>query len=598
MKCILHILSLLMAFCAVGNQYYVAPNGSPSNDGSVFSPWDLQTALNHPAMVAPGDVIWLRGGVYTGYFTSELNGTTNTYITVAQYPTERATLADNRQFASGATLQVNGSWTIFKGFEVCNTHPDRTSSGSASFRPMGLQVEGHHIKCVNLVIHDTGHGIGFWDTATDSELYGCLIYNCGTKNSPGVYSTHGHGIYSQNNTGLKVIRNNIVFNQFGFGIHVYPNPGNINNYLLDQNVLFQNGILTDDSVRYSNLLVNSYPPFTCENVEISGNHTYDERPEYTYNSLYQADVFVGATDVVCQSLKVSDNHFNGNQRAGLALLNWDTITYSSNQTYYGNHGSAAVFLPPGITYADYHWEDNTYYTPGSTEQFSVQGGPLMNFNDWQSTTGFDAASQFSSTPPSSNEVFVFPNTYDLGRAHIVVYNRDELAAVPVDLSNSGLSHEMVYSIVDVQNYFGTPVYSGLYNENNPVIALPMNHSTIQSPVGWTSPEHTTHKFGVFVVLMDIPATLDEQLQNGTIFHFYPNPVQETAHIDFDLLKESTVRLTLYRTDGSLILEKEWSKLLPGYYSEKLSLSELNEGVYLIRIETDDSVYALNLVKTN
>ncbi len=53
-----------LAAVAGATDYYVAPNGSPSGNGSINNPWDLQTALDQPAAVQPGDTIWLRGGTY------------------------------------------------------------------------------------------------------------------------------------------------------------------------------------------------------------------------------------------------------------------------------------------------------------------------------------------------------------------------------------------------------------------------------------------------------------------------------------------------------------------------------------------------------
>ncbi len=72
-----------------------SPNGSPSGNGSINSPWDLQTALNQPSTVHPGDTIWLRGGTYVGHFTSNLNGTSSSPIIVRQYAGERATIDGN-----------------------------------------------------------------------------------------------------------------------------------------------------------------------------------------------------------------------------------------------------------------------------------------------------------------------------------------------------------------------------------------------------------------------------------------------------------------------------------------------------------------------
>ncbi len=81
---------------AAAADFYVSPTASASGTGSIGNPWKLQTALNHPSAVKPGDTIWLRGGTYTGApFTSNLNGTSASPIIVRQYPGERATIDGN-----------------------------------------------------------------------------------------------------------------------------------------------------------------------------------------------------------------------------------------------------------------------------------------------------------------------------------------------------------------------------------------------------------------------------------------------------------------------------------------------------------------------
>src|ERR1700733_7320696 len=76
------------------NQWFVSTSGSPSGNGSSANPWDLNTALNQPAVVLPGDTIWVRGGVYhapssNGYSTL-LTGTAANPIIVRNYNNERA----------------------------------------------------------------------------------------------------------------------------------------------------------------------------------------------------------------------------------------------------------------------------------------------------------------------------------------------------------------------------------------------------------------------------------------------------------------------------------------------------------------------------
>jgi hypothetical protein len=60
---LLSITILLLAAMVRAADFYAAPGGSASGNGSSASPWDLQTALNQ-TVTRPGDTIWLRGGVY------------------------------------------------------------------------------------------------------------------------------------------------------------------------------------------------------------------------------------------------------------------------------------------------------------------------------------------------------------------------------------------------------------------------------------------------------------------------------------------------------------------------------------------------------
>src|SRR6202158_1959007 len=81
---------LLLSAVALAADFYVSPTASGSGTGSFSNPWQLQTALDQPAAVHPGDTIWLRGGTYAGIFTGRLVGTSSAPITVRQYAGERA----------------------------------------------------------------------------------------------------------------------------------------------------------------------------------------------------------------------------------------------------------------------------------------------------------------------------------------------------------------------------------------------------------------------------------------------------------------------------------------------------------------------------
>src|SRR5207247_9576643 len=79
-----------------------------------------------------------------------------------------------------------------------------------------------HLKFINLIVHDGGIGFYTYPEQTDIEIYGCLIYNNGWQQPD---FGNGHGIYAKSSAGPVYLRDNIVFNQFGYGIHIYANAG-------------------------------------------------------------------------------------------------------------------------------------------------------------------------------------------------------------------------------------------------------------------------------------------------------------------------------------------------------------------------------------
>jgi hypothetical protein len=71
--------------------YYVAPDGSDQNNGSLHSPW--QTVAHALRQVSPGAVLNLRGGIYYEHgVTVDAAGTASAPITLQSYPGERAVI--------------------------------------------------------------------------------------------------------------------------------------------------------------------------------------------------------------------------------------------------------------------------------------------------------------------------------------------------------------------------------------------------------------------------------------------------------------------------------------------------------------------------
>jgi hypothetical protein len=200
--------------------YYVTTTGSSAGDGSNADPWDLSTALNGATgAIHPGDTVWVRAGTYLGPFTSDMDGSSAAPITVRAYPGERA-IIDGKNTPSGQEiLTVDGTYTNFWGLEVINSLTQRTDT-----RHSGVYLRNaQHVKLINLIIHDTGMGVFGEPDARFCEVYGNIIYNGGWQTAT---RSNGHALYMKGDaTGSKLLKDNVMFNMFGLGVHVYADAG-------------------------------------------------------------------------------------------------------------------------------------------------------------------------------------------------------------------------------------------------------------------------------------------------------------------------------------------------------------------------------------
>jgi uncharacterized protein (TIGR03437 family) len=462
-------------------QYWVAPDGTPSGDGSKAKPWDLNTALAPAAAVQPGDTIWLRGGTYgdgSTTFSSYLAGSAQRPVTLRQAPGERATI--------NGGLAVYGAYTWYWGFEVTNTQTNRGADRNVP-ECVDTYDGSTGVRLINLVLHDCNQGIGFWLPTVGGEAYGNLIYHNGWQ---GTDRGHGHGIYTQNENGTKRILDNIIFNQFGLGIQAYgSNKAFVQGYDVEGNIVFNNGSISTGATNVDNMLFGVGVPM--KNILLQNNYTYhtpDTNKGYSRVGWDQ-------TQVVNDSVVVRNNYWIGGQSA-VELWNWTKATFMGNTCYSNNGLSANLSLAPDGTTAGYQWNRNTYY---GAEKFRFNGGQNQNWTGWLKATGMDASSRFVSGRPTGVWTFVRPNKYEQGRANIVIYNWDMQDSVKVSLSGV-LKPGTAYEVRDAENFFAGPVASGTF-DGSPV-TVPMKGLTVVAPVGDVpaAPQHTAPQFGVFVVL--------------------------------------------------------------------------------------------------
>lgn len=428
-----------------GKQFYVSPNGSGKGDGSLRAPWDLRTAFSHPPAVKPGDVINLRAGTYRAadeaHFACKLKGTEGKYILVQPYPGESALIESG--------VQVEGPWIIIRDLEVASNDPDRSSDQNTSFptdagQIVGFNVFASNVKIVNNIVHDNSAGLDAWAQAPDNEYYGNLIYYNGWQAQG--KRAHGHGLYMQNSSGIKYIRDNIIFNQFASGMQLYGSEkADLNNFHVEGNIVFNNGALNHEHNR--NILIGGGR--VAKDPVVKDNYMYFP-PQGTLGGDH--NIGYNPFGVGCTGLKFTGNYMVSDGPA-LNLFKC-TVEALNGNTFYGD----------------------------------IKGFPRQ---DYPENEYFDRSS-----PPRGIHTFVRANRYELGRANIVIFNWSHAGSVTVDLSRSGLQPGDRYELHSAQDYFGD-VSTGGY-DGKPITISMMNRS-VASPAGVDPPPSTFPEFGAFVI---------------------------------------------------------------------------------------------------
>ena len=436
-----------------GRSYYAAPTGTHAGNGSRAHPWDLATALAAP--LQPGDTLWLRGGVYRGAFRSTLQGSESAPVVVRQYPGERAILDGRGSHSHGLT--VRGDYSIFWGFELTNSDPARaTAVLGTEVRPDVVVNDASHTKYINLIVHDGGVGFYNEPQSLDVEVAGCVFYNNGWQ---GPDRGHGHGLYLKSYAGPLVVRDNVVFNQFGYGIHAYTNAGTgkLINIHITGNVSFDNGVLASKPGSAPNILLGGADYASGD--EVSGNFTYFPPTVRTAD----VNVRIGFGQTRNGDVQVTDNYFAGGDPV-LEFGFWAAARIADNTLLARGSGPLIRRIDPvGEASASHIWRDN-----------------------------------HEATPPADAKIVVRPNPYEAGRAIIIAYNWGHQATVTADLS-AVLGRGDNYEIRSVQDVFGAPVTSGTFDGN--AVRVPMHRTAPPIPVGMTnSPAPVTApEFDVFLV---------------------------------------------------------------------------------------------------
>ena len=470
-------------------EYFIAPSGTASGDGSKAKPFSLASVLTTP-LGQPGDTFWVMGGNYAlGYVSSKLQGAPGKPVAIRAVPGQRATV-------DGAiTLFSSAGYVDFWGLEWMRSDTHRTST-QTGFNPTdinkhnGFNTYVPHVRLINMAIHDQiGAGAYISHESVGSEIHGCLSYNNG-------YTTtdiqDGHGFYFKNDGETLLLSDNFAFNGIASGFHAFTEDvDNFNNITLDGNVAFNAGVYSP--VRgYRDLLVGGDGgQVVVDNIIIKNSFLY-YKPGSPASVLGMAQI---GRDGVNGKLTLANNHFT----AGVQLKNWQSGSVTGNRV--GASGTLVDAFQNLASGSAMTWSGNAYQSLNSAAtpyKVTKASCTSLSFANWKQQTGFDASSALVSGGYSGVEVYVRPNKYEPGRANIIVYNWAKQSTVSVDVSGV-LPIGTSYQVRNVQDFFAAPVLAGVYQGGS--LVLPMNGLTVSKPNGpFTAAAAIGPEFNAFVLV--------------------------------------------------------------------------------------------------
>jgi hypothetical protein len=242
------ILSLTVSGPVVAAEYYAAPDGSATGQGTKAAPWDLSSALGGGKKIGAGDTLWLTKGTYKAPFRPpglgfevKLEGRDGAPVVVRGVPGERVTID------GGLLVQEPSTYLWIRDLEILVSEPRPEKAVSAGSSPADLKrphgglniYSGVGCRFINLVIHDNNQGVSWWSGSRDSELHGCIIYDNGWL---GTDRGHGHAIYTQNREGVKTISDCIMTGGFAYSLHAYGSErADVDEYLAVGNIVYNAG---------------------------------------------------------------------------------------------------------------------------------------------------------------------------------------------------------------------------------------------------------------------------------------------------------------------------------------------------------------------
>ena len=230
------IASLLFAMGAQATSYYVSTTGDDANGGTRKAPF--RTLRRAAAIVGPGDVVNVRGGIYRENVRITARGRASRPIIFRSFPGERAVLDGAHLGPETPLVVLEGTeYVHLSGFEIRNTK----NIGVVLWHARHTRVLDNHIHhaarngiyaggdTALACAYITVSGNRVHDTALENERHtmqggwpGAVVVSRtehATIENNRIWNNHGEGLISLR-SNYALVRDNEIFDNFSVGLYL------------------------------------------------------------------------------------------------------------------------------------------------------------------------------------------------------------------------------------------------------------------------------------------------------------------------------------------------------------------------------------------
>jgi hypothetical protein len=359
-------------------KYYVSPTGDDSNPGTIIQPF--KTPEKAFSLSSAGDLIYIRGGVYTpavttnnyGFRLTGKAGTAGNLIKLWAYPGETpvfdlSSLTFNTNSMFGFNINTGANYIHLKGLEIKNMPQPMRASGLGGYFNPALQVYGNN--CLIELCeshHNMGPGINF--SGTNNTALNCDSHHNYDPNtySGGVPYPGGSG------DGFHCASNDTTSIATYIGCRAWSNSDDGFDSINDrQQVIYRNCWAWN----------HGYIPDTTTHIGDGcgikfGGTQFDEPTvlkKIVTNCITAKNYLSGFTTNI---------DLNTGQSFAINLFN--NVSYGDKYGFVASRGTGYDFIRNNISYAWTSMVNSLHVTNMVQDHNSWNGGVMMNDGDFQS----------------------------------------------------------------------------------------------------------------------------------------------------------------------------------------------------------------------